>query len=126
MAPTEAVTPAAEHVLGVELRRLRQLHAFTLKDVERATGISNAYLSQVETGRIEKPSPDKLYKLAELYQVNYDHLMQAAGYIVKKQADQHRSLAGAAMSTLQGLTLEEEEALAEYLTFLRARKAKLG
>lgn len=126
MATTEAVTPAAENVLGAELRRLRQLHAFTLKDVERTTGISNAYLSQVETGRIEKPSPDKLYKLAELYQVNYDHLMQAAGYIVKKQADRQRSLAGAAMSTLQNLTSEEEEALAEYLTFLRARKAKLG
>lgn len=124
MATTEA--PAAENVLGAELRRLRQLHAFTLKDVERATGISNAYLSQVETGRIEKPSPDKLYTLAELYQVNYDQLMQAAGYIVKKQADPHRSLAGAAMSTLQNLTPEEEEALAEYLTFLRARKAKLG
>ena len=126
MATTEAVTPTADNVLGVELRRLRQLHAFTLKDVERATGISNAYLSQVETGRIEKPSPDKLYKLAELYQVNYDHLMQTAGYLVKKRADQHRSLAGAAMSTLQNLTSEEEEALAEYLTFLRARKAKLG
>ncbi|QLG13482.1 helix-turn-helix transcriptional regulator (plasmid) [Deinococcus sp. D7000] len=126
MATTEAVSPAAENVLGTELRRLRQLHALTLKDIERSTGISNAYLSQVETGRIEKPSPDKLYKLAELYQVSYDHLMQTAGYIVEKQTDQHRSLAGAAMSTLQGLTPEEEEALAEYLTFLRFRKGKLG
>lgn len=124
MAVADAVSPTTGTTLGAELRRLRQLHGFTLKDVERATGISNAYLSQVETGKIEKPSPDKLYKLAETYQVEYDQLMQAAGYIVKK--DKQRTLAGAALSTLQNLTPEEEEALAEYLTFLRSRKGKLG
>lgn len=108
--------------LGQELRRLRQLHGFTLKDVERTTGISNAYLSQVETGKIEKPSPAKLYALAEMYKVSYDTLMETAGHITRQRAEPQPTLAGTAFSTLGDLTPEEKDALATYLTALRLMK----
>ena len=52
-------------VLGAELRRIRKAREATLRGVEEATGISNAYLSQLENGRIAKPSPNILYKLSE-------------------------------------------------------------
>ncbi|MFC3861180.1 helix-turn-helix domain-containing protein [Deinococcus antarcticus] len=112
--------------LGQELRRLRQLHGFTLKDVERTTGISNAYLSQVETGKIEKPSPAKLYALAEMYKVSYDKLMETAGHITRQSTEPRPSLAGTAFSSLGDLTPAEMDALATYLTVMRMKKNDAG
>ena len=53
----------------------------SLRAVEVATGISNAYLSQLERGEAAKPSPDKLHALAKFYEVPYTDLMRAAGYL---------------------------------------------
>lgn len=112
--------------LGDELRRIRELHKLTLRAVENLTGISNAYLSQLETGKVEKPSPNYLYKLAEVYNVPYDLLMEKAGYLVRQQQDasKKRSLAGAALATIEDLTPEEEEELMNYLAYLRSKAKK--
>lgn len=67
--------------LGAELNRLRAASGLTLRTVETQTGISNAYLSQLETGKAENPSPAMLKKLADLYRVSYEALMQHAGYL---------------------------------------------
>ncbi|OLV19212.1 hypothetical protein BOO71_0003427 [Deinococcus marmoris] len=90
--------------------------------MERSTGISNAYLSQVETGKIEKPSPAKLYALAEMYKVSYDKLMETAGHITRQSTEPQPTLAGTAFSTMDDLTPEEKDALATYLTALRLMK----
>ena len=49
------------------LASARQHKKLTLRAVETATGISNAYLSQLETGKIRSPSPVILRKLSELF-----------------------------------------------------------
>jgi transcriptional regulator with XRE-family HTH domain len=108
--------------LGQELRRIRELHRLSLRAVESRTGISNAYLSQLETGKVEKPSPNYLYKLAEVYQIPYELLMEKAGYILRPSEEKPRTLAGAALATLEDLTPEEAEELMNYLTYLRSRK----
>lgn len=109
--------------LGQELRRIRELHRLSLRAVESRTGISNAYLSQLETGKVEKPSPNYLYKLAEVYQIPYELLMEKAGYILHPPSEEKpRTLAGAALATLEDLTPEEAEELMSYLTYLRSRK----
>lgn len=48
-------------------RELRLARKFTLRQVEEMTGISNAYLSQLETGKIKKPSYEVVQKLNNLY-----------------------------------------------------------
>ncbi|WP_216326054.1 helix-turn-helix domain-containing protein [Deinococcus aestuarii] len=111
---------------GQQLRQLRRTKKLTLKDVEAMTGIHNAYLSQVENGKIARPAPDKLYALAEVYGVSFDQLMYAAGHITKQphaepQGNEPKTLVGAVLSS-KNLTAEEEAKLAEYLEFLRARK----
>jgi transcriptional regulator with XRE-family HTH domain len=58
----------------------RDRKKLTLRDVQSATGISNAYLSQLETGKIANPSPHFLQKLSELYGLQYEVVMAAAGY----------------------------------------------
>ena len=49
--------------LGQVLKESREKSNKTMRDVEEATGISNAYLSQLENDKIKKPSANVLYKL---------------------------------------------------------------
>lgn len=63
------------------LRTLRELSGLTLREVQDATGISNAYLSQLECGKIKKPSATFLYKLAKLYSVDFERLLIDAGIV---------------------------------------------
>ncbi|MGE8453902.1 MAG: helix-turn-helix domain-containing protein, partial [Pseudomonadales bacterium] len=62
------------------IRRDRQL---SLRQVEEQSGkeVSNAYLSQLETGKVTQPSPNVLHTLAELYGIDYIYLMQLANYL---------------------------------------------
>ena len=62
--------------LGKYLKNLRDASRLSLRAVEKETGISNAMLSQLESGRVKQPSPIFLYKLAELYGIPYEVLME--------------------------------------------------
>lgn len=117
--------------LGEYLANLRSARKFTLRDVEEASNsaVSNAYLSQLEHGRIKKPSPWILKSLADLYGVSYESLMAKAGYL-QEQPEGQRALksravvAAGANAVLGNLTPQEEEKLLEYLAFMRSRQSK--
>ena len=68
--------------LGTLLADARKRMRLTLRAVQEAVGISNAYLSQLETGKVQSPSPIVLHKLSELYGLPYATVMQEAGYPV--------------------------------------------
>lgn len=72
------------------LRTLREAKGASLRDVERATNVSNAYLSQLEHGTASRPSADKLYSLAEYFGVPYERLLRAAGYIRGTETNEAR------------------------------------
>jgi HTH-type transcriptional regulator, competence development regulator len=63
--------------LADKLKRLREAHGVSLRDLEAETAISNAYLSQLETGKIENPGVITLLKLAEYYRVKLSWLVGA-------------------------------------------------
>src|SRR6266487_3682489 len=107
---------------GEGLKAARELRKLSLREVEEAAGVSNAYLSQLENDKIKKPSPHFLHKLAGLYDIEYEVLMEAAGYVKKKMNEGARTLAGAALRSLGKLTAEEEEQLADYLAYLRSKR----
>jgi HTH-type transcriptional regulator, competence development regulator len=66
---------------GDFLKQLREKKGVSLREVERDTGISNVYLSQLETGDRQKlPSPERLKKIASYYNVTINELLQKAGY----------------------------------------------
>lgn len=66
---------------GEFLKRLREKKGATLKQVEDATGLSNAYISQLETGtRRRLPTPEKLKALADYLNVTVQELLEKAGY----------------------------------------------
>jgi transcriptional regulator with XRE-family HTH domain len=109
--------------LGKTLRDARELISLTLRQVEDATGISNAYLSQLENDKIKKPSANVLYKLASLYKVELDTLLYAAGIIEKEPTKKNKLLNTVALSA-EKLTSEEEQELLEYLKYLRFSNRK--
>lgn len=107
--------------LGKTLTTARERKGLTLRDVERATGLSNAYLSQIENGRIASPSPKVLHKIAAIYELPYTALMSQAGYPTEEsEYDDRLRLA----ARLGPTSPEEEDALAEYLAFLRSRTGR--
>ena len=115
----------ATEKLGAFLASARNKLQMTLRAVEGVTGISNAYLSQLEHGRIKTPAPQNLFKLAELYRVPYELLMELAGYPVPGVQSVESSFAiGNFAARIGVVTEEEEEALVEYLQFIRSRKRR--
>ena len=66
---------------GPYLRRLRRAKGLSLKQVERAAQVSNAYLSQIERGIRKPPHPDILKRLARTYGIPVGELLEAAGYL---------------------------------------------
>jgi len=63
------------------LKKLRARKGVSLKKVEEGTGISNAYLSQLETGKRRRlPNPTRLKALADYYNVSIQQLLEKAGY----------------------------------------------
>ncbi|HEX8178636.1 MAG TPA: helix-turn-helix transcriptional regulator [Pyrinomonadaceae bacterium] len=109
--------------LGEFLKAAREGKGLTLRAVERETDISNAYLSQLESDKIQQPSPLKLHKLCELYAVSYPAALELAGYPVPDHQGIAAEQAGLA-ARIGPVTDEEENALVEYLAFLRSRQRR--
>lgn len=66
--------------LGPVLKEIRSSKGLSLREVEQATGVSNAYLSQLENGKVRKPSLFFIHKLARVYGWTIDELLDAAGF----------------------------------------------
>ena len=111
-----------QNELGGLLADLRKAKGFSLREVEEATdrAVSNPYLSQLENGKIKKPSPNVLHSLSEVYAVPYEALMEKAGYLLPSDDNGGRRTRLAAFA-IDDLTAEEEEELLKYLAFLRSR-----
>ncbi len=115
--------------LGKYLQAIRMGQDLTLRAVEEATKkeVSNAYLSQIENGRIKQPSPNVLNVLAGLYGVEYENLMRLAGYISASGPRRTNQRHGRAATFAElNLTTEEEEKLLSYLKFIRMESKNSG
>ena len=112
--------------LGQLLRSTRLAQSKTLRDVEAVAGISNGYLSQLESDAIKQPSPHHLHKLADVYHLDYALLMESAGYAVAREigigsSSQLRS----SLPEFDELTDEDKRKIKAYITDLRdARRAR--
>ena len=110
--------------LGQLLQLAREAKQLSLRAVEKATGVSNDYLSQLESGKIKQPSPTILHKLSELYEVGYNDLLTLAGHPVPNDDGTAAANTTRAFDRFGALTKDEEEELVDYLAFLRARKGR--
>lgn len=67
-----------------QLRDMRKLKGFTIRELADRSGVSAAYISQLENGNRGVPSPEVLMKLSEGLNVSYSSLMELAGYLEKE------------------------------------------
>jgi HTH-type transcriptional regulator, competence development regulator len=107
--------------LGACLKEARAKRGWTLREAEEQTGVSNAFLSQLEGGKIKQPSPNVLHKLCEKYELSYALVMEYAGYPVPEEA-QLKSDEKRFFSRLGRTSTKEQHALLEYLNFLRTKR----
>lgn len=85
--------PSMPTKFGAYMRTLRKQKGLTLKQVEQAAQVSNAYISQFERGLRNPPHPDILNRLAKVYEVPARELMVAAGYLTDDaEAEKRRSI----------------------------------
>ena len=130
---------ATEGRLAQYLRALRVAKRLTLRQVEESAGVSNAYLSQMEQGKMTQPSPHILQKLAQFYGIAYEELFEKAGYLAPRERPSRLLSAARVQSSQKGevrlpgrrntgkalfgdLNEQEEQELLEYLAFLRSKR----
>jgi transcriptional regulator with XRE-family HTH domain len=97
-------TPA----IGTVLRRAREHHKLSIREVERRIGRSSAYLSQIERGVIKQPDPMVLLELAELYRLNFMTLARWAGWANESQ-DNTNSSNSTSLLVRQILELDDKQ-----------------
>lgn len=105
------------------LKDIRKIRKLSLREVEEKTGISNAYLSQLERGEAENPSPQKLHSLARCYEVPYVDLMTAAGYLTSANENRPEADLSQLQIALMGANLSEAE-LEQVLNFIKFLKSQ--
>lgn len=103
--------------LGAQLRSVRRMRGWSLRDVAEKAGISPAYLQKLEKGQVQGPSPHMLHKLSEELRVSYPELMDLAGYVVPGEV-KGDALTNAFSS--EELSPDETEALVSYLAWYRS------
>jgi len=106
---------------GSVLRQAREVRELTAVDAARASGISPAYLSRLESDAVHKPSPHVLHRLSEALGLPYADLMRLSGYRVPgESAGSSNQAIGSAL--FANLTEDEREELLEYLAWYRTRR----
>ena len=109
--------------LGQALKEGRQRKDMTLREVERATGISNGYLSLLESDAVRSPSPNHLHKLAGVYGIGYSFLMKLAGYQVPATTT---VTTPAELGEMEDLTEGEWAQVRNFAQFLRSSRSDRG
>jgi transcriptional regulator with XRE-family HTH domain len=99
---------------------LRSAAGLSLRQVEKLTGVSNAYLSQLENGRTRNPSLTVLRALGDLYAVPIDSLL-AHGMPNVRSASRYASPTQVALMSAN-LTQEEQVRVHEFIDFLISQR----
>jgi transcriptional regulator with XRE-family HTH domain len=102
---------------GDELKRIREGKGMTLGQLAAYSGVSAASISRYETGDRGIPKPPTIEKLAKGLKIEYDYMMQIAGYL-KDDPKSKEAKRKAAEELLEYLELElTNEEIKERMTF---------
>ena len=97
---------------------MRDKQQRSLRDVERASGLKSGYLSQLERGEVQHPSPTVLKKIADGYTIPMAVVLQWSGYV--SDAPELTPNQAVALSTIGDPSDHELKALKAIIDLLRA------
>jgi transcriptional regulator with XRE-family HTH domain len=113
--------------LGQELRGAREARGLSLRAVERATGVHNAHLSQIETDSILQPDLAILWTLSAFYEIDYAKLMRLAKYATDRAANEYeKEQLSVAFRTMGELTPQERKKTLAFMSDLKRSRASGG
>ena len=112
------------HDVGEFIRQQRENAQQSIRDLARAAGVSNPYLSQIERG-IRKPSAEILQQIARALEISAESLYVRAG-ILDGTPPAASSVPEAIMND-EKLTAEQRQSLLSvYRTFVSANEQQGG
>lgn len=99
----------------------------SLREVERESGgkIRSGYLSRLERGEIQRPSPRILWLLGEVYDADYGELLHRAGYDLPSHVETTPEFYGIPLKTLGKLDEAERQMVRQFVEML-ARNHRKG
>lgn len=74
-------------VIATELKKLREAKGMSVRKLANESGVSPAYISQIENGSRQTPSPELIKKLAKGLMVGEYFLLRKAGYMEEEAKD---------------------------------------
>ena len=73
-------TNAAPASLGDVIRQARERRHISVRRLSAALHMHQSYISRIEAGFFKQPSPEKLQRIAQYLDLDYDDLCALAGY----------------------------------------------
>ena len=111
--------------LGELIRRQRELHELTLRQLAEMAGISNPYLSQIERG-LREPSETVVEALAKNLELSADALYEQVGQVRRKPDDDDGWPVVDAIRADPRLTAKQRTALLEVYDAFTGRRRRRG
>ena len=131
MTTTERGQPA----FGRYLKETRTKLRLSLRNVEAKTEgrVRNAFLSQIENGKVGLPNIDLLADLSHVYYLDFWNLLWRAGYQIPKEypgltSPEQKGWTPLVINKLEDLHLTEEELdeVLDYADFVKERGRRHG
>ncbi len=114
----------AETTLGEYIRRQREMHELSLRQMAEMAGISNPYLSQIEHG-LREPSEKVLDAIARSLQLPAESLYAQSGHSRPAADDEDEPAVVAAIQSDPRLTARQRQAMLEvYASFTGRRRPR--
>jgi transcriptional regulator with XRE-family HTH domain len=107
--------------IGAYIKEQREQAKVSLRQLARATGVSNPYLSQVERG-LRKPSADLLQQIAKGLRISAEALYEQAGIEDEKEGAP-TSVTDAIMADTQITQRQKQMLIDIYESFRKERGA---
>lgn len=101
---------------GEALREMRLEKGFSLRKFAKDVGVSPTYLSQVEQGKVEPPTADRVKRMAELLGENQDEWNALAGRVAEelpKIINEEPTEVPELLRAVRGMTAEQLRKLRE-------------
>lgn len=131
-------SPEEFHDLADYVYYLRNLRGMSMRDVEEEAKkllkkgvikkeglISYAYISNIESRRVSRPSPVILGTLALIFNVDHEMILIKAGYLSSKRPKIEEDVAFTLMlKEVPKMTDDEKQSLLDYIDFVKSRRKK--